>query len=131
MDEFLAGRWIVGDPENNREVLRGIRQVIGRVWLCPELANVHIGVFFLKYSQWMRRFHIFTFLISHPLVFYIPVLRNPPPQAPDSVWFVLVDVCPGVLYYRTEGELNWRVRCTLFRRPSPPFWSNPLVPILH
>lgn len=94
-DEILADNWIVGDPENNREVLRGIRQEIGHVRLCPELANVHIGVFFLKYSQWRRRFHSFTFLISHPQVFYLPVL--PPTQFGRYWWMCALECCTTVL----------------------------------
>ncbi|KAH6783912.1 hypothetical protein C2S52_008871 [Perilla frutescens var. hirtella] len=101
--------WIVGDYQNNREVIR----LVGEEIKAEEGIDLPFAAYLEKLQQWEDRFNMFKYLISRPNVFYHP--HENTVEASVEVWTEIARTRPDLLVYRPKGEPCWDQLRVLFR----------------
>ncbi|KAH6770094.1 hypothetical protein C2S52_014897 [Perilla frutescens var. hirtella] len=107
--EQWNNNWIVGDYQNNREVIR----LVGEEIKVEEGIDLPFAAYLEKLQQWEDRFKMFKYLISRPDVFYHP--HENTVEASVEVWTEIARTRPDLLVYRPKGEPCWDQLRVLFR----------------
>lgn len=124
----MVGRWIEMDLRSRRRCLVDVCHNLHHNRLCPDFTSVTAANLDLKYREWRRRYRMFFWLTSHPLVCYSSNLSNPPPRAASVVWNELADICPNIRCYKEEGVRHRGTLQGCFAHPWPligwAVWAN-------
>lgn len=111
------------DLHSHRRCLADMCHNLHHNRFCLDFASLTSAHLDVKYHEWRRRYYIFFWLTSHPLVSYSSNPANPPPRAASVVWNELANICPNIRYYK-EGERHWGTLQGMFRPPWPLTWER-------
>lgn len=119
--EYMSGRWIVGDYDNNRSIVSVIQ--FNAIFHKGPSFNLPESFYQRKYLEWLHRFHLFHWLSLSPSLSFDTRLYRV--RGPPSVWSELSFITHDVLYYSLENKLNWPFFCLLFKPSRLSFWALP------
>lgn len=122
-NERVAGRWRVVDSTNDVSVLSIVR--FNAILHHGSSFNFPEELYQSKLLEWLRRFHLFHWLLSCPLIHYDENLHRL--SSSRLTWINLSHISPEALWYSHEDEFGWSYLYHLFPLNPLPFWL-PLSP---